>query len=109
VREVRYPGLASDPGHERARDLFAGFGGMLAFYTGDPEVAEHFLGRVEIPLHAASLGGVESLVVRPSRSSHLGLEPQQREALGITDDLVRVSVGIESADDLIEDFRRALD
>ena len=63
---------------------------------------------MRIPLHAASLGGVESLVVRPSRSSHLGLDEESRQRLGITDDLVRVSVGIEDADELIEDFGRAL-
>ena len=60
-------------------------------------------------MHAASLGGVESLVVRPSRSSHLGLPEEDRQRLGITDDLIRVSVGIEGADELIEDFASALE
>ena len=108
VERVNYPGLADDPGHRWARDLFRGFGGMLSFYAGSGERAERFLKRVRIPIHAASLGGVESLVVRPARSSHLGLAAEERSRLGITDDLVRVSVGIESADELIDDFRRAL-
>jgi len=108
VRQVRYPGLPDDPGHAMARKFFCGFGGMLSFYAADAAVAERFLDRVELPFHAASLGGVESLVVRPARSSHLGLTEEQRQELGITDDLVRVSVGVESIDDLIEDFDRAL-
>jgi cystathionine beta-lyase/cystathionine gamma-synthase len=108
VRKVNYPGLEDDPSHPFASRLFAGFGGMLSFYADSVERAERFLDSVRIPLHAASLGGVESLVVRPSRSSHLGLDEESRRRLGITDDLVRVSVGIEDADELIEDFGRAL-
>lgn len=108
VRRVNYPGLPSDPGHARARELFSGFGGMLSFYAADAAVAERFLERVEIPLHAASLGGAETLVVRPSRSSHLGMTPEERRRLGVTDDLVRVSVGIEDIGELIADFARAL-
>jgi len=108
VRRVNYPGLESNPGHARARRLFSGFGGMLSFYAANAAVADRFLRRVRIPLHAPSLGGTESLVVRPSRSSHLGLQPEERERLGLTDDLVRVSVGIEAVDDLIEDFAQAL-
>jgi cystathionine gamma-synthase/cystathionine gamma-lyase/cystathionine beta-lyase len=108
VRRVNYPGLEEDPSHRFAARLFSGFGGMLSFYADSAERAERFLDRVRIPLHAASLGGVESLVVRPSRSSHLGLDEASRQRLGITDDLVRVSVGIEDADELIEDFGQAL-
>jgi cystathionine beta-lyase/cystathionine gamma-synthase len=108
VRRVNYPGLETDPGHAIARKLFAGCGGMLSFYARDAQAADRFLKAVRIPLHAASLGCVESLVVRPSRSSHLGLTPQERERIGVTDDLVRVSVGIESVDELIADFDRAL-
>jgi len=108
VRRVRYPGLASDPSHAFAKELFDGYGGMLAFYAADAEKAVRFLERVKIPRHAASLGGVESLVVRPSRSSHLGMSEEDRQALGITDDLIRVSVGIENAEELIEDFAQAL-
>ena len=108
VRKVNYPGLASSPSYRYASRIFAGFGGMLSFYLGDAEQAERFLERVTLPIHAASLGGVESLVVRPSRSSHLGLEPAERDRLGITDDLIRVSVGIEDSEELIADFEQAL-
>lgn len=108
VLGVRYPGLPEDPGHEIANRLFTGFGGMISFYTRDAEIAERFLSRLRIPIHAASLGGTESLVVRPSRSSHLGMPVEDRERLGITDNLIRVSVGIESVDELIEDFDQAL-
>lgn len=108
VRRVNYPGLADDPGHSYAARLFDGFGGMLSFYAADAAAAERFLDRVRIPAHAASLGGPETLVVRPSRSSHLGLPEEERRRLGITDDLVRVSVGIESIDELIADFEQAL-
>lgn len=105
---VNYPGLPSDPGHAYAKNLFSGYGGMLSFYAGDDVRAERFLSKVRIPLHAASLGGVETLVVRPARSSHLGLRSEQRQQLGITDDLIRVSVGIEDVGELIADFDRAL-
>jgi cystathionine beta-lyase/cystathionine gamma-synthase len=81
---------------------------MLSFYTRTAEQATRLLELLNIPLHAASLGSVESLVVRPSRSSHLGLSVEERERLGVTDELVRVSVGIESADELIGDFEHAL-
>jgi len=108
VRGVNYPGLPSDPGHRRARELFSGFGGMLSFRTDGVERAERFLARVRIPLHAPSLGGPETLVVRPARSSHLGQSVEERERLGITDDLVRVSTGIESCEELAADFERAL-
>lgn len=108
VARVNYPGLPEHPGHDRAARLFAGFGGMLSFETRDLATAERFLERVRIAVHAASLGGVESLVVRPARSSHLGLSPEQREALGITDRLVRFSVGIEDPDELVEDCLAAL-
>jgi len=108
VSRVCYPGLAGDPGHRWARELFDGFGGMLSFELADPDRVEPFLERLRIPLHAASLGGVESLVVRPSRSSHLGMPPEERRQLGISDELVRVSVGIEDAGELIDDFAQAL-
>jgi len=108
VRRVNYPGLESDPGYRFAHELFSGCGGMLSFYTRTPEQAATFLHSVRIPTHAASLGGLETLVVRPSRSSHLGLAPEERQKLGLTDDLVRVSVGIESIDELVADFEQAL-
>ena len=109
VKEVRYPGLDRDPGHRFAERLFSDYGGMLSFYLEDAAAAERFLDKVEIPLHAASLGGVETLVVRPSRSTHLCQTPEQRAELGITDNLVRVSVGIEDPDELAADFEQALE
>ena len=109
VRQVNYPGLPGDPGHRFARRWFEGFGGMMSFYLADDVPSETFLESLEMPVHAASLGGVETLVVRPSRSSHLGLSTEERHRQGITDSLIRVSVGIEQADDIVLDFAQALD
>jgi cystathionine beta-lyase/cystathionine gamma-synthase len=108
IRKVNYPGLEDDSSHPFAAELFSGFGGMISFYTDSADRAARFVDRVRIPIHAASLGGVETLVVRPARSSHLGLDEESRQRLGITDDLIRVSVGIEDGDELIEDFDQAL-
>jgi cystathionine beta-lyase/cystathionine gamma-synthase len=109
VGRVHYPGLETHPGHARARALFRGFGGMLSFeLTGGAEAADRVLGRLTIPIVAPSLGGVETLAVLPSKSSHAGLSAEERRAMGIADGLVRISVGIEDAGELIEDFERAL-
>ncbi len=83
---------------------------MLSLRLDDgAEAAERFLSRLRIPYVAPSLGGVETLVTRPAATSHAGMSRDDRERLGITDDLVRVSCGIESADDLIDDFEQALE
>ncbi len=108
VARVRWPGLPGDPGHERARRFYRHFGAMITFDVRTDAAADALLGRLRLALHAASLGGVETLVVRPSRSSHLGLSPGERELLGITDRMIRLSVGIEDAEDLVEDFGQAL-
>jgi cystathionine beta-lyase/cystathionine gamma-synthase len=109
VARVFYPGLEADPGHARARALFRGFGGMLSFEPrGGARAAEAMLRRLTIPLVAPSLGGVETLVTRPVTTSHAGLSPEERRAIGISDELVRVSVGIEAKEDLVADFERAL-
>lgn len=109
VARVNYPGLASHPGHARAKALFRGFGGMMSFdLRGGLDAAEAFLRRVTLPIVAPSLGGVETLVIRPAITSHAGLTAEERERLGIRDGLVRVSVGIEAVEDLIEDFAQAL-
>lgn len=108
VARVAYPGLEGDPAHAHAKDLFDGYGGMLAFELAEGVEVEGFIARLRIPLHAPSLGGVESLVVRPATSSHLGMPPEERRALGIADGLIRVSVGIEDGDELVEDFAQAL-
>jgi cystathionine beta-lyase/cystathionine gamma-synthase len=106
---VRYPGLESHPRHERARRLFEGFGGMLAFeLRGGVAAADRVLERVELPISAPSLGGVESLITRPATTSHSGMAPEDRRRLGIADGLIRLSVGIESSEDLIADLEQAL-
>jgi cystathionine beta-lyase/cystathionine gamma-synthase len=107
VARVNYPGLASHPRHERARRLFSGFGGVLSFeLAGDG--AEAFARRVRIATVAPSLGGVHTLLTRPATTSHAGLSPQERATLGISDGLLRLSVGIEATEDLIEDLDQAL-
>jgi cystathionine beta-lyase/cystathionine gamma-synthase len=109
VGKVNYPGLASSPYHARARELFDGFGGMLSFeLKGGKDAAESFFRRVRLPVLAPSLGGVETLLTRPATTSHLGMSAEDRKRLGITDGLIRVSVGIEATEDLIEDFGQAL-
>lgn len=109
VESVNYPGLPDHPDYERAKELFDGFSGMLSFeLKGGLEVAERFVKKVELPVVAPSLGGVETLVTRPAATSHSGMSPEEREEVGITDSLVRVSVGIEDVDDLIADFGQAL-
>ena len=110
VVTVSYPGLEDHPDHAHARRLLRGFGGMLSFrIRGGEPAALRFLEGVRIPYVAPSLGGVETLVTRPAATSHAGMTPEDRARVGITDDLVRVSVGIEDQGDLIEDFERALD
>ncbi|HEV2285595.1 MAG TPA: aminotransferase class I/II-fold pyridoxal phosphate-dependent enzyme [Steroidobacteraceae bacterium] len=109
VTRVHYAGLASHPRHERARRLFTGFGGVLSFeLQGGAARADEFASRVRIPAVAPSLGGVHTLLTRPATTSHSGLTREDRLRLGITDGLLRLSVGIESTDDLIEDFTQAL-
>jgi cystathionine beta-lyase/cystathionine gamma-synthase len=110
VARVNYPGLESHPQHEIAAELFSGFGGMLSIeLKGGLSAAEAFVHKTEIAVNAPSLGGVETLVTRPATTSHAGLSAADRHQLGISDGLVRISVGIESTDDLIEDFGRALE
>jgi cystathionine beta-lyase/cystathionine gamma-synthase len=110
VTRVNYPGLASNSGHERARRLFDGFGGMLSFeLAGGASAATRLESALRIPIVAPSLGGVESLVTRPAATSHAGLTAEERREVGVSDGLVRVSVGIEGTGDLVADFRQALD
>ncbi len=110
VASVNYAGLASHPDHARARELLGGFGGMLSLrLRGDAEAADRFLSALRLGYVAPSLGGVETLATRPATTSHAGMSAAERARSGITDDLVRVSCGIEGTDDLREDFRQALD
>ena len=109
VSRVNYPGLPGHPGHERARNLFDGFGGMLSFeLEGGHEAADRFIKALELPISAPSLGGVHSLVTRPATTSHVGMSRDERLAVGVSDGLVRLSVGIESTDDLAADLEQAL-
>jgi cystathionine beta-lyase/cystathionine gamma-synthase len=109
VARVNHPGLESHPQHGRARELFAHFGGMLSFeLKGGIDAAERMFARMTLPLHAPSLGGPETLMTRPAASSHAGLSPEERARIGISDALVRVSIGLEAPEDLIEDFAKSL-
>jgi len=110
VSSVNYPGLESHPQHKIAASLFTGFGGMLSLeLKGGRDAAESFLNKIEIAINAPSLGGVETLVTRPASTSHAGMSPEDRRKLGISDGLIRISVGIEGTDDLIQDFSGALE
>ncbi|MBC2711595.1 MAG: aminotransferase class I/II-fold pyridoxal phosphate-dependent enzyme [Desulfosarcina sp.] len=109
IDRVNYPGLPAHPGHERAKGMLEGFGGMVSFeLKGGVEAAERFMERVTVPIVAPSLGGVETLVTRPATTSHAGMSVEERQAAGITDSLIRLSVGIEDTQDLINDFDNAL-
>jgi len=109
VAHVNYPGLISNPHYERAGEFFDGFGGMLSFEPkGGLAAADRLMGRVKLPLVAPSLGGVTSLMTRPALTSHRLLDPAERRRLGISDGLIRMSVGIEASEDLIDDLREAL-
>jgi cystathionine beta-lyase/cystathionine gamma-synthase len=110
VEKVYYPGLESHPRHGRARELFNGFSGMISFEVkGDVDAAQRFMSRTRLPINAPSLGGVETLMTRPSRTSHSGMSAADRQRLGISDRLIRLSVGIEATEDLIQDFGQALE
>jgi cystathionine beta-lyase/cystathionine gamma-synthase len=109
VQKVNYPGLDDHPQHQRAADLFDGFGGMLSFeLKGGQPAAERFIEKTELPIVAPSLGGVETLLTQPAKTSHAGMLRQDRERLGISDGLIRMSVGIEGTEDIIQDFQQAL-
>ncbi|WP_406693014.1 aminotransferase class I/II-fold pyridoxal phosphate-dependent enzyme [Saccharopolyspora sp. ID03-671] len=109
IAQVNHPGLTSHPDHERAAALLDGFGGMLSIRpVGGVAAAQKLIDALRLPFDAPSLGGVESLITRPAATSHAGMSEQDRLALGVTDDLVRISVGVESPEDLIADFDQAL-
>lgn len=108
VQKVYYPGLASHPQHELAKRQQKGFGGMVAFETGSLESAKKVLEGVKLCTLAESLGGVESLISHPATMTHASVPQEKRDALGITDGLVRISVGIEDIEDIISDLDQAL-
>lgn len=110
IKNVNYPGLKSSESYSRAKELMKRFGGMLSFELDmEPKNIDSFLRNVKIPIHAPSLGGIESLIIQPSKTSHAGLTEDERNQLGITDNLIRLSVGIEDTEELIEDLMSALD
>ncbi|MGE0130824.1 MAG: PLP-dependent aspartate aminotransferase family protein [Blastocatellales bacterium] len=108
VEKVYYPGLPQHPQHERARRLMSGFGGMIAFETGSLAAARSVLDNVRLCALAESLGGVETLISHPATMTHASVPAEQRARLGITDGLVRISVGIEDVEDIIADLDAAL-
>jgi cystathionine beta-lyase/cystathionine gamma-synthase len=108
-KRVHYPGLASHPDHDIARATLDGFGAMLAIeLAGGGKAADRFLRRLQLVTHATSLGGVDTLVSEPRYSSHAHMTSEARAAIGIPDGFLRVSVGIEDADDLVADVEQAL-
>jgi cystathionine gamma-lyase/cystathionine beta-lyase/cystathionine gamma-lyase/homocysteine desulfhydrase len=109
VRKVYYPGSASHPQHALARRQQRGFGGMVAFDVGSLAAARTVLESVKLCTLAESLGGVETLISHPVTMTHASVDQLKRERLGITDGLVRVSVGIEDTDDIIADLDQALE
>lgn len=110
VAKVNYAGLPSHPNHARAAKLFRGYSGMLSFELhADVEATDRFIARLRLPLVAPSLGGVETLITRPATTSHAGMSHADRERIGISERLMRVSVGIEATADLIADFEQALE
>jgi cystathionine beta-lyase len=109
VARVNYPGLASHPQHGIAARQMRGFGGMLSFELRDPARVDALLAGFKLVTPALSLGGVESLICAPSRTSHRSLSPEQRASLGISEGLLRVSAGIEDAEDIQGDFSQALE
>lgn len=108
IQKVYYPGLESHPQHELAKRQQSGFGGMVAFETGSLEKAKKVLESVKLCTLGESLGGVETLISHPATMTHASVPQDIRERLGITDGLVRISVGIEDVEDIIEDLSNAL-
>jgi cystathionine gamma-lyase/cystathionine beta-lyase/cystathionine gamma-lyase/homocysteine desulfhydrase len=109
VARVHYPGLPSHPQHDLAQRQMRGFGGLISFELGSFEHARTFLNSVELLALAESLGGVETLISHPATMTHASVPAERRAQIGITEDMVRVSVGIEDVDDLIADVSQALD
>jgi cystathionine beta-lyase/cystathionine gamma-synthase len=109
VTRVLYPGLPAHPQHALAKRQMRGFGGMITFDAGTLEAALRVCNRVRLMALAESLGGVETLISHPASMTHASVPPERRAAIGLTDSLVRISVGIEDAADLIDDLSQALE
>ncbi|MEK4085197.1 bifunctional cystathionine gamma-lyase/homocysteine desulfhydrase [Psychrobacillus sp. FSL K6-1415] len=108
VSNVFYPGIATHPGHELMKKQTTGFGGMISFDVGSAEKADELLAKLRFFTLAESLGAVESLISVPARMTHASIPSERRAELGITDGLVRISVGIEDVEDLLDDLTQAL-
>jgi cystathionine beta-lyase len=109
VKAVHYPGLPEDPGHELLKGQAAGFGAVLSFEVESAALAKQIMRKVKLSAVAVSLGGVESILSYPVTMSHAAIEPHVRKALGISDGLLRLSVGLEDADDLLADLTSAME
>ncbi len=109
VSKVYYPGIPNHPNHELAKKQARGFGGMVSFDVGSGEKAAKVLSKVKYFTLAESLGAVESLISIPALMTHASIPAERREELGITDGLIRISVGLEDAEDLLEDLQQALE
>jgi len=108
IKEVYYPGLSYHPQHKLAKRQMKNFGGMISFDLGSLMAAKKFLKRVRLCALAESLGGVETLISHPATMTHASIPPTRRRAIGVTDGLVRISVGLEDVDDIIDDLEQAL-
>jgi len=108
VTQVLYPGLPSHPQHALAARQMRGFGGMLTFDAGTFEAARRVCNGVRLMALAESLGGVETLISHPASMTHASVPPERRQAIGLTDSMVRISAGIEDVQDLIDDLAQAL-
>jgi cystathionine gamma-lyase/cystathionine beta-lyase/cystathionine gamma-lyase/homocysteine desulfhydrase len=108
VVSVLYPGLRTHPHHELARRQMRGFGGLITFDVGSLDAARDILPRFRLMSLAESLGGVETLISHPATMTHASVPPEHRAAIGLTDGMIRISVGIEHIEDLIEDIDQAL-
>jgi cystathionine beta-lyase/cystathionine gamma-synthase len=108
VKKVFYPGLEDHPQHALAKKQMCGFGGMISFELGSLAAAAAFLKKVRLCALAESLGGVETIITHPATMTHAAIPPEQRQQIGVTDGLVRISVGIEDVEDIIADLKTAL-
>jgi cystathionine beta-lyase/cystathionine gamma-synthase len=107
ISKVYYPGLEDHPQHALAAKQMSGFGGMISFDTGGLEQAKKFLRKVRLCALAESLGGVETIITHPASMTHAAIPADERQRIGITDGLVRISVGLEEVEDIIEDLSAA--
>ena len=110
VLSVTYPGLPSHPAHETAKKQMSGFSGMISFeLTGGIPAGKIVMNSVKLAKLAESLGAVETMITHPATMTHVDVPEEDRHARGLTDGLVRISVGIEDVDDIIEDLKHALE